>query len=159
MFSLENNKFWSAGRLEPMNSHELTALTDCATRRSFNLKIYGEIVIYNTNYAFDGWNIRAPAFFLFFFTKNKKDWPARKMMRVFILFILLVKKLLLRTDAIPNRPYFIYKRLSDDAVIRSILKQKPHPDVVDQGVPSHRYPTRSRNTPDTDKDPDRKSVV
>ena len=33
------------------------------------------------------------------------------MMRDFILFILLVKKLLLRTDAIPNRPYFIYKRL------------------------------------------------
>ena len=41
--------------------------------------------------------------------------------------------------------------LSDEAVITSILKQKPHPDVVDQGVPSHRYPTRSRNTPDTDE--------
>ena len=36
--------------------------------------------------------------------------------------------------------------LSDEAVIQSILKQKPHPDVVDQGV-THRYPTRSRTRP------------
>ena len=41
--------------------------------------------------------------------------------------------------------------ISDEAVIRSILKQKPHPDVVDQGVPSHRYPTRSRNTLDNEE--------
>ena len=68
-------------------------------------------MLYNTNYAFDGWIIRAPAFFLFFFIKNKKAGPARKMMWVFILFILLVKNLLLRTDAIPYSPIFIYKRL------------------------------------------------
>ena len=72
------------------------------------IKIYGEIVLYNTNYAFDGWIIRAPAFFLFFFIKNKKAGPARKMMLVFIiLFILLVTNLLLRTDAIPYSPIFI----------------------------------------------------
>ena len=34
----------------------------------------------------------------------------------------------------------------DDTVIQSILKQKPHPDVIDQGVSSHRYPTRNRTT-------------
>ena len=41
--------------------------------------------------------------------------------------------------------------LSDDMVIRSILKQKPHPDVVDQGV-THRYPTRSRNAPNREEE-------
>ena len=35
-------------------------------------KIYGEIVVYNTNYAFDGWIIRAPAFFCRFLIKKIK---------------------------------------------------------------------------------------
>ena len=34
------------------------------------------------------------------------------MMWVFNFFILLVAQLVLRTDAIPYRPYFIYKRLT-----------------------------------------------
>ena len=35
------------------------------------------------------------------------------------------------------------------------MKQKPHPDVIDQGVPRHRYPTRSRQpTPTTNDDVD-----
>ena len=38
----------------------------------------------------------------FFLIKNKKAGPAQKMMWVFILFILLVKNLLLWTDAIPK---------------------------------------------------------
>ena len=42
--------------------------------------------------------------------------------------------------------------ISDEAVIRSILKQKPHPDVIDQGVSRHRYPTRSRTTTGSDED-------
>ena len=31
MFLLKNNKFWSACGLERMNSHEMTALTDCTS--------------------------------------------------------------------------------------------------------------------------------
>ena len=69
--------------------------------------IFSEILLFNTNYAFDGWIIRAPAFFLFFFTKNKKAGPARKMMWFFIFFISAVKKLLLRPDAIPSSWVFI----------------------------------------------------
>ena len=42
--------------------------------------------------------------------------------------------------------------LNDDTVIQSILKQKPHPDVIDQGVSRHRYPTRSRTTTGSDED-------
>ena len=43
--------------------------------------------------------------------------------------------------------------LEQDSVLKSSLKQKPHPDVIDQGVPRHRYPTRSRQpTTTTDDD-------
>ena len=70
-------------------------------------KIYGEIVLFNTNYAFDGWIVRAPAFLSFFFIKNKKAGPRKKRCEYFILFILLVLQLLLRTDAIPYVYLFI----------------------------------------------------
>ena len=67
------------------------------------LKIYGEFVLCNINYAFDGWIIH---FLPFFFEKKVKGWPARKMMWFFILFILLVAQLLPRTDPIPYSPIF-----------------------------------------------------
>ena len=67
----------------------------------------GEILFYNTNYAFDGWIVCAPVFFCFFFIKKIKRQARAKNDARFILFILLVKKLLLRTDAIPYSPIFI----------------------------------------------------
>ena len=79
IFSLKNNKFWSAWRIEPTKSHELTALTDCTSWRSFHLKILAKILLVNTSYALDGWIMRAPAFFaVFFYKKNKKAGPREK---------------------------------------------------------------------------------
>ena len=46
-------------------------------------------------------------FFAVFLIKNKKAGPAQKMMWFFIFFISAVKKLLLRTDAIPSSRVFI----------------------------------------------------
>ena len=46
----------------------------------------------------------------FFYLKNKKAGPREKWCE-FYFFILLVAQLLLRTDTIPYRPIFIYKRL------------------------------------------------
>ena len=43
-------------------------------------KNYSEKLLFNTTYAFDGWIVRAPAFFSVFFNKKIKGWPARKMM-------------------------------------------------------------------------------
>ena len=38
------------------------------------LKYYGDFLLFNTNYAFDGWIVRVPAFFPFFlFKKIKKQ--------------------------------------------------------------------------------------
>jgi len=54
------------------------------------------------------------AFLPFFYLKIIKGRPAQKTMWVFIIFIVLVAQLLLRTDAIPYRPIFIYMRLNDD---------------------------------------------
>ena len=68
IFSLKDNKFWSAWRLEPMTAHLITVFYHWANAWAI-FKIYGEIVFLNTNYAFDGWIIRAPAFFLFFLQK------------------------------------------------------------------------------------------
>ena len=71
-------------------------------------------MFYNTNYAFDGWIPCAPAFFCcFLFLLKKKAGLARKMMWVFILFILLVKKLhsgqtpFLTAQFCNRRAYFI----------------------------------------------------
>ena len=41
-------------RLEPMNSHEMTVVTDYTNYRELSVFVYGEILYYNTNYAFDG---------------------------------------------------------------------------------------------------------
>ena len=54
------------------------------------------------------------SFFAFFFIKNKKAGPARKMMRDFSLVILLETKLLLRPDAIPSGQVFIRHALHVD---------------------------------------------
>ena len=62
-------------------------------------------------------------FFRFFLIKNKKAGPARKMMWVFILFILLVKNLLLQTDVISfltAQFSYIYKRFNNSSVVRNL---------------------------------------
>ena len=69
-------------------------------------------------------------FFRFFFIKNKKAGPARKMMWVFILFILLVKKLLLWTDAIPLCRVFIRHALYGG--VSTLLEITPLDDVICQ---------------------------
>ena len=61
-----------------MNSHEMIALTDVLVNGAFRFKNYGEIVFYNTDYAFDGSIVCAPAFFCRFFYKNKKAGPREK---------------------------------------------------------------------------------
>ena len=55
-------------------------------------------------------------FFAVFFLKEIKRQARVKNDTRFILFILLVAQLLLRTDAIPYRPIFIYKRLYVDYI-------------------------------------------
>ena len=87
-----------------MNSHELTALTDCTTMiQTMRLMV------------------ESFARQLFFFLiKNKKAGSARKMMWFLFFFKLLVTKLLLRTDAIPYRPIFIYTRAYMNCITSSI---------------------------------------
>ena len=52
--------------------------------------------------------------YIFADLKKKKACPREKKMRDFILFILLVNKLLLQTDAIPYVYFFIQIVLSDN---------------------------------------------
>ena len=74
---------------------------------SFIFKYCSDFLLFNTTYAFDGCKWVREAFLPFFYLKIIKGRPARKMMWVFILFILLVAQLLRRRDAIPYRPIFI----------------------------------------------------
>ena len=53
----------------------------------------------------------------------------------FYFFKLLVPQLLLRTDAIPNRPYFIYKRLIDMYGNTYCMKSHPVRFVLPQFCP------------------------
>ena len=90
-------------RIEPTKSHDFTALTSCTNRRSIN---FGDILLFNTNYAFDCCNVKK---------EEKKAGPRENRCGIlFYLFILLVNKLLLRTDAIPYVYFFIRIVLYDN---------------------------------------------
>ena len=58
-------------------------------------------------------------FFCFFFTKNKKAGPARKMMWFLFFFKLLVPQLLLRTDAISSSRVFIRHALNNTVHLKT----------------------------------------
>jgi len=73
IFSLKNNKFWSAWRLEPMDSHDLTALTVYTNYRSCPLSFIAKSLYINTTYAFDCCKRVRQAFFPFFFIKKIKS--------------------------------------------------------------------------------------
>ena len=85
----------------------LQSLRPTGLVRSFIFKYYSDFLIFNTTYAFDGCKWVCEAFLPFFYLKIIKGRPAQKTMWVFIIFIVLVAQLLLRTDAIPYRPIFI----------------------------------------------------
>ena len=54
MFSLEKDEEQSPWRLEPRTAQIVTVDTAHWPSRQFYFKYYGDFLIYNTNYAFDG---------------------------------------------------------------------------------------------------------
>ena len=108
MFSLENNKFWSAWRLEPATARNVTVDTTHWPCRQFYFKKLRRKFVYQ--YILCVWwlNHTRASFFCRFFIKIIKRQARAKNDASFILLILAVSQLLQRTDTISYRPYFIY---------------------------------------------------
>ena len=104
IFYSQNDEFWCALCIEPTKSHEMTVVTDYTNYRELSVRFLSKLLFNNTNYALDGC---AKHFCRFFLQKKWKGRPARKMMWFLFFFILLVKKNLLRPDAIPLCRVFI----------------------------------------------------
>ena len=104
IFFLKNNKYWSAWQLERTTSHNFTVFTTYWANRLNYFYNFWQNFVCNKSYANNAANECAKYFFLFSFIKKRKARHARFSVRDFILFILPVPQLLLRTDAKSYRP-------------------------------------------------------